>query len=227
MNRQSEALDNQQKESENEQFVQKQIKKNPTVLRGLQEGLKKVGVKGNALSDRSANDIRKEIENFNQTKSIVNIILKAGIPIPNKVDIDLEDEWGAVKNKYNGLSNIPSPLLGEYLDKFSTILGYAYYCQAIADYESMSLKTQKEFAKEKLFLIQPTMSNKDTQVALVHNEPLYCELTEKYLIEYGKWRIITALVNSYERKTEAISREITRRGNEINFDNRSHNISNM
>ena len=165
----------------------KKAKKSDSIMTvGLQEGLKKAGVRGSSLNLKSEEQIRMDIDKMDGIQSVLATLLKSGLPTPGKVNSSIETEWESIKQQYGGLSNVPSHLLGEFLDKFCTVLGYAYYCLGIADYESMTTRTQKEFAFNELFLIQPTMSNRETQSAMVHAEEFYQELTNKHLIEYGK-----------------------------------------
>lgn len=138
--------------------------------------------------------------------------------------MDVESDWDEIRTKFGGISNVPYAMLGDYLDKFNSALGFAYYCLAIADTESIALKTRLDFVKDQLFLTMPTMSNKDTQYAMVLSEPEVIKMTAEYTKEYGKWKILAAIVNSYERKAEAISREITRRGAEASLSNRASNV---
>lgn len=161
---------------------------------------------------------------MSDVNAVLGAIQKAGLSRPHRPAMDVESEWDEVKTKFGGISNVPYTLLGDYLDKFNSALGFAYYCQGIADYESIAMKTRLEFVKELMFLSKPVMSNKDTQYALVMNEPEVIKLTAEYTKEYGKWKIISAMVNSYERKAEAISREITRRGSEASIGGRASNV---
>lgn len=170
--------------------------------------------------------ILKGIEEFQVRKNVEAKIIKAGFPIPTKpADIEgqrnLFEEWDSMKTSYGGISNIPFPLLGEYLDRWTQLVSYARWVEAIADIDQASAREVRDFVKKQLYTLME--GNRELRDASVYIEPSVVQLQRDYMEKYSLWNMIKALREGYEQRANTISREITRRSNDLNDSNRSYN----
>lgn len=181
------------------------------------------------MSEEKREQIKMEIVKYKQdSRYILEKVKKAGLPIPDRDDNDdLHAEWSSIKKSYSGLSNVPSHKLGEFLDKFNSVLAYGFYCTAIADYEHVWAKNVRDFALAKMLLTVPSCKTVALQEAMVldaDTDGAYQELCKDYDSKYAGYKLMSALVNGYEKQAESISREITRRGNQNSLNGRNENI---
>ena len=162
-------------------------------------------------------EIEKEISNYTVREITKAKIEKAGLPIPSKPEelaegIDIFSEWENMKKAYGGIANIPFTVLGDYLDKWTSIVAYARWVEAIADIDQATAREIRDTIKKQLYTLQE--GGRELREAMVHTEPLYREWEQKYTESLSMMIAVKALREGYERRADAISREITRRMND-------------
>lgn len=153
-------------------------------------------------------------------------IRKAGIFIPPKpVDVinqnNLFNEWEQLKRKFGGISGIPFELLGEFLDRWTQMISYTRYAEAIADVDCSTARELRDTVKKQLYVIKD--GSRELRDAKVYADDIYITLEKDYTEKYALYVVIKALREGYEQRSNAISREITRRLNEVNDQKRSMN----
>ncbi len=151
-------------------------------------------------------------------ETTMNKLRKAGLFIPPKPeeangDINLFTEWETMRRRHGGLSNIPYGELGEFLDRWTGMVSYARWCEAVADIDKSTASEVRDTIKDQLYTIQD--GNRELRAAMVATEALYLEWEKKYLEGLSMYTAIKALREGYEGKSNAISREITRRGGDL------------
>lgn len=166
--------------------------------------------------------IEAEINNYTVREITMAKITKAGLPIPVKPKelvegIDIFAEWEQMKKNYGGIANIPFHALGDYLDKWTSLIAYARWVEAIADIDQATAREIRDTIKKQLYTLQE--GGRELREAMVHVEPLYREWEQKYTESLSMMIAVKALREGYERRADAISREITRRMNDV-LDNR-------
>lgn len=142
---------------------------------------------------------------------------RAGLPVPPKPKdavegVNLFSEWEELRNRYGGVSNIPYGELGDFLDRWSAMISYARWVEAVADIEQATAREIRDTIKKQLYTLQD--GSREVRDALVHMEPLYQEWEAKYTETLTSYIAIKALREGYEHRVNAISREITRRGSD-------------
>lgn len=160
-------------------------------------------------------EIEKGIEDFKVRELTMAKLKKAGLPIPSRpVDasegVDLFTEWESLKKQYGGIANIPYPELGDFLDRWTQMLSYARWVEAVADIDQSTAREIKETIKKQLYCIQE--GGRELRDASTHTEPLYIEWEKKYIENLSIYLLTKALREGYEYRSSAISREISRRG---------------
>lgn len=163
-------------------------------------------------------EIEKEIANYTVRETTKAKIAKAGLPFPSKPTelaegIDIFTEWEQMKKSYGGIANIPFPVLGDYLDKWTSIVAYARWVEAVADIDQATAREIRDTIKKQLYTLQE--GARELREAKVHIEPLYREWEQKYTESLSMMIAVKALREGYERRADAISREITRRMNDV------------
>lgn len=143
---------------------------------------------------------------------------KAGLPIPSRPPeraegLDIFSEWEALKARYGGIANIPYPELGDYLDRWTMLVSYARWVEAVADIDQTTAREIRDHVKKQLYVLQE--GNREMRDALVYTEKLYLEWEKQYLENLSVYIATQALREGYERRADAISREITRRGSDV------------
>jgi hypothetical protein len=171
-------------------------------------------------------DIVAGVGKFVTREATMAKILTAGLIIPPKPlesasGVDLFSEWEAVKRRYGGLSNIPYSELGDYLDKWTGMISYARWCEAVADIDRSTAEEIRDTIKKQLFTIQA--GNRELRDASVFTEELYIEWENKYSEASAMYTAVRALREGYEGRATAVSREITRRGGDLEDTRRSMN----
>ena len=162
--------------------------------------------------------IEQNIQNHVTYEEAMAKIKRAGLFIPKKpLDIikgvDLFVEWENVKSKYGGVANIPFFDLGDFLDRWTNMIAYARWTEAIADVEQATAREIKDNIKKQIYTLQE--GNREIRDALVYCEPLYVEWQIKFNESYTRYTLIKALREGYEQRAAAISREITRRSSDV------------
>jgi hypothetical protein len=160
-------------------------------------------------------DIEKNIDNILISKESLIKIKKAGFPIPEKPSQceNLFNEWNTLKLKYGGISNIPYSELGEYLDKWASVISYTRWVEANSDIICSNSREIKDMVKKQLYTLQD--GSREMKDALVYCDELYIKWENKYLEDLSLYTMLKALREGYEQRMIAISREITRRGDDF------------
>ena len=127
--------------------------------------------------------IEQEITNYTVRETTMAKITKAGLPIPDKpkdlIDgVDIFFEWEQMKKSYGGIANIPFPALGDYLDRWTSMVAYARWVEAIADIDQATAREVRDTIKKQLYTLQE--GGRELREAMVHIEPLYREWEQKY-----------------------------------------------
>jgi hypothetical protein len=158
--------------------------------------------------------IEQEISNYTVRETTMAKINKAGLPIPTKPEelaegINIFTEWEQMKKNYGGIANVPFPTLGEYLDKWTSVVAYARWVEAIADIDQATAREIRDTIKKQLYTLQE--GGRELREAMIHIEPLCREWEQKYTENLSMLIAVKALREGYEKRADAISREITRR----------------
>lgn len=171
-------------------------------------------------------EVIQGIEDFQVRKSVESKVIQAGFPVPSKPgDVEghnnLFDEWDRMRASYGGISNIPYPLLGDFLDRWSQLVAYARWVEAIADIDQATAREVRDFVKKQMYTLQE--GGREIRDASVYVEPSVIQLQQEYTEKFSLWCMVKALREGYEQRANAISREITRRSNELNDSTRMGN----
>lgn len=163
-------------------------------------------------------DIVKGAGTFASREVVRANIAKAGLPVPPKPDdavkgIDLFTEWERMKGRYGGVANIPFSDLGDFLDRWTTMISYARWVEAVADIDQATAREVRDTIKKQLYTVQD--GSREIRDASVHIEPIYISWVHKYVDNLSMWISVKALREGYEHRANAISREITRRGADV------------
>lgn len=163
-------------------------------------------------------EIEREVKNYTVRELTKAKIEKAGLPIPSKPEelakgMNIFTEWENMLKNYGGIANVPFSVLGEYLDKWTSVIAYARWVEAIADIDQATAREIRDTIKKQLYVIQE--GSRELREAMVHTEPLYREWEQKYTESLSMMIAVKALREGYEKRAEAISREITRRLNDV------------
>lgn len=170
-------------------------------------------------------EIKRNIDNFIKAKEQALIKLKkANLPIPDKPQNSetLFQEWEELKRKYGGVAEIPYHILGDFLDKWASMLAYARWAEANAEINMITSREIRDTVKKQLYNLQD--GGREAKDAAVYCESIYLEWERKYLEDLTLYTMIQALREGYEQKIAAISREITRRTDEFKDNRRSINV---
>ncbi len=171
-------------------------------------------------------DIENGIERMIQSSKVSAKLQASGLPVikkPTALDskINIFDEWETLKKTYGGIGNIPFEELGNYLDKWTSLVSYARWMEAIADIKQTTSREIRDTAEKQLYTLQE--GGRELRAASVHTESIYIEWENKYLEDYTYYISIKGLREAYEFRANAISREITRRASEVDNARRSYN----
>jgi hypothetical protein len=171
-------------------------------------------------------EIEQEIKQYQVREQTKANQEKAGLPIPPKPDNaeNLYIEWENIKKKYGGMANIPFSELGDFLDRWTGLVSYARWVEAIADIDLATAREIRDTIKKQLYTLQE--GGREIRDALVHNEPLYREWEKKFTEANAMYIATKALREGYEVRANAISREITRRTMDMQDNRRAINRGN-
>lgn len=170
--------------------------------------------------------VEKEITNYAVRELTMSKIKKAGLSIPPKPEdladgVNLFNEWDNLKSSYGGIANIPFPILGDFLDKWTSLVSYARWVEAVADIDQATAREIRDTIKKQLYVLQE--GSRELREASVHTEELYREWEQKYVENLSMLIAVKGLREGYEQRVDAISREITRRINDISDSKRASN----
>lgn len=166
--------------------------------------------------------IEQGISEMEVYKKTTDKLKRAGLVIPPKPQdavqgIDLFSEWENLKKKYGGVANIPYPELGEFLDRWTSMIAYARWTEAVADIDQQSAREIRDTVQKQLYTIQD--GGREIRAAMVATEPIYIKWENEFTEKVALYTAIRGLREGYEQRANAISREITRRGSD-NLDTR-------
>lgn len=158
------------------------------------------------------------IKEFKVRKATQSKLAKAGLFTPVKpADVvngtDLFAEWERMKQNFGGIANIPFYELGEYLDRWTQMIAYARWVEAVADIDQATAREIRDTVRKQLYTIQE--GGREMKDAAVCIEPTYLELEKQYMETFAMYTAVKALREGYEQRANAISREITRRSNDL------------
>lgn len=171
------------------------------------------------MADMTRRDIQTHAEEMAEAKNnALRKIKKAKLLRPNAPDVELEGneldkEWTKIKRAYGGLSNIPFSELGAFLDKWTELIAYTRWVEAVADLDQASAREIRDTVKKQLYVLQD--GGREIRDAKTHIEPLYIEWEKKYNESLVTMIAIKGLREGYEQRANALSREITRRTNDV------------
>lgn len=170
--------------------------------------------------------IEKGIGDFITRETTMQKIKRAGLPVPPKPEdavngTDLFQEWESVRKKYGSISNIPYRELGEFLDRWSAMVSYSRWCEAIADIDRATAEEIRDTVKKQLYIIQE--GSREMKDASVYKEEIFLNWQIKHGENSAMYTMVRALREGYESRLNAISREITRRGSDFEDTRRSIN----
>jgi hypothetical protein len=160
-------------------------------------------------------EIETEVEQLTVRKTTMTNIQKAGLPVPTRPSEngDLFAEWETVKQRYGGMANIPFSELGDFLDRWTGMVAYARWTEAVADIDQTAAVEIRDTIRDQLYTLQD--GGREIRSALVATESLYREWEGKYVEATAMYKAVRGLRESYEQRLNSISREITRRGSDV------------
>jgi hypothetical protein len=152
----------------------------------------------------------REVEDFRVLQVAQGKIRKAGLPRPTlqtKNDEPLQPKLDL------SLASVDNKTLGKLMAEFTAAAEYASYAHAIADINLTIEEYVLEFvtAKTRLGKSGTVQETKDKTTI----DPKVREATATYLEKLAVAKLTASIMNNYERGIMAISREITRRQNEL------------
>ena len=169
------------------------------------------------------NEIEQEVREYTIREEVRSNHVKAGLPLPPKPENsdNLYNEWEQIKKKYGGIASIPFHELGDFLDKWTGLVSYARWVEAIADIDTATAREIRDTVRNQLYALQD--GSRELRAATVCNEPLYREWERKFTEAHAMYMATKALREGYEIRANAISREITRRGHDVMDSRRGFN----
>jgi hypothetical protein len=171
-------------------------------------------------------EIEQNIEKMITASKVAAKLKISGLPVPQKPDfldsnITIFDEWDRLKKEYGGIANIPFNELGEYLDKWSNLISYARWTEAVADIKQATSREIRDTVEKQLYVLQD--GGRELRAASVQTEPIYIQWENKFVEDYAYYVAVKGLREGYECRANSISREITRRTTEFSDNRRSFN----
>lgn len=180
------------------------------------------------VAQMTREQIKHDLDEYAVRAETMNRLKKAGLPMPKAPnaweDEDIFAEWDNLKKTYGGVSNIPFNTLGDFLDKWSSIISYARWVEAIADMDLTTSREIRDTIKKQLYTIQE--GSRELRDASVHTDPMYIEYEKKFVADSAMYTATRALREGYEYRANSISREITRRGADVMDGRRASNRGN-
>ncbi len=152
--------------------------------------------------------------NMETRKKVTESIHSTGLIIPPRPtnSEDLFKEWESFKNKYKGLGDMPYSALGDFLDRWASLIAYALWVEAAADTEYRTAREIRDTVKNQLYTLQE--GGREIRAATVSTEELYIKWQTKCIEKEAIYIAIRSLREGYEHRASSISREITRRNSE-------------
>lgn len=175
---------------------------------------------------------RSQIESYAQELEVneetKQKLIAAGLVIPKKptqqVDgVSIFDEWDRMKRQYGGVANIPNSELGEYLDKWTSLIAYARWTEAVADMKQQSAREIRDTVQKQLYTLQD--GSREIRAAMVSIEPIYLKWEKEFTERQALYIAVKGLREGYEQRAFSISREVSRRTQDIDSHRRAHNAN--
>lgn len=135
--------------------------------------------------------------------------------------VNIVTEWNNIKKKYGDISKVPFGKLGEYLDKWTEMISYIRWIEAAADLEYQSSREIKEMMKKQIYTLQE--GGRELRDALVYIDEEFVKVNERFIENQANYIAVKGLREGYEQRANAISREITRRGQDMTDGTRASN----
>lgn len=179
-----------------------------------------------------ANGIRREINEYVHRINAVAKLKKQGLILPSKVEIPEEflNKQGELLIP-DDMTLIPPEELGRYLSNFTALAAFYDAMVAMTDIDRTTAGRVKDFVEAKVLLelSKTNLGKGENRVTLLKAER---EVNE-FVVKAQDWadetdaifRLASALLSGIERILFLISREITRRGNNIYQENREHKVN--
>lgn len=167
--------------------------------------------------------IEAGIEQFQVREVTKAKMRKAGLPTPVQPENSesLYNEWESIKKRFGGVANIPHTELGSFLDKWTGLVSYARWIEAVADIDLTTSREIRDTVKQQLYTLHD--GGREIRAAKVHTETIYTDWEKKFTEDQAMYTATRALREGYEYRANAISREITRRGDDFHSNRRSIN----
>lgn len=178
----------------------------------------------------SREQISEDISKLEIMRKTQDKLKRAGLTIPPKPTecaegVNIYSEWDNLKRRFGGVANIPFTELGDFLDRFSSLIAYARWTEAVADMDQQSAREIRDTINKQLYTIQD--GSRELRSAMVTVDPLYVEWENNYIEKFALYTAVKGLREGYEGRANALSREITRRsatmGDTIRSSNRGVN----
>jgi hypothetical protein len=117
------------------------------------------------------------------------------------------------------ISVLDSDELSELFTKLTAWSNYVAGQYAAAQVDEKYIEKQKDMLEARLFLAKDNSKVKGERVTLikaqVNSDPKIMELEESYMKAYAYRKMLEVITNNFERDVALVSREITRRTNDI------------
>jgi hypothetical protein len=153
---------------------------------------------------------RSEVEGYRVTQTALAKVRKAGLPKPYQYKKDDEPLTPKLDLK---LASVNNDALGRMLVEFTAASEYASYAAAIADIDRTVEKNILDFTEAKVRLSKSGTVQRKADKTMV--DPLVIEARQRFLDKDALATLTAAIQKNYERSLSTISREITRRSNEM------------
>ena len=119
----------------------------------------------------------------------------------------------------NDISIVGSDELSELFTQLTAWSNYVAGQLAASQIDEKTLEKRKDLLEAKLFLAKDTAKVKGERVTLIKAQVLaderYMELEEQLLKAYAYRKMVEVIYNNFERDIALVSREITRRQNDV------------
>lgn len=117
------------------------------------------------------------------------------------------------------ISVLDSDELSELFTKLTAWSNYVAGQYAAAQVDEKYIEKQKDMLEARLFLAKDNSKVKGERVTLikaqVNSDPKIMELEEDYMRAYAYRKMLEVITNNFERDVALVSREITRRTNDV------------
>jgi len=155
--------------------------------------------------------LQEAVKVYRATQEAVAAVKRARLTIPHR---PLAENGVDLNPKLTSdLASTPSHTLGKLLTQFTAIADYAAYAAALADIERVIEEHALEYVTARVRLEKSgTVQEKADKTAV---DPRVRAASATYFERMAIATLTQTLLENYERDLSAVSREITRRGNEM------------